>query len=152
LRTEQASDPECDPRVALGALALRFPGALRELDQLPLGDIEQRLAALEAVLAGTLAVQLWMRLQVSYHGFMRAALRIKRIALTEQRDHARVWNALSEHYRPAADEPPLASLDAAAIAAILKPPSGRLNPFVYARVADEHGVEVEQVREALFPR
>ena len=59
-------------------------------------------------------------MQIAYHGAMRAALRIKRIA-AGVRGAAELLPAIASAYVPAADEPPLSSFDSAAVAAILAP-------------------------------
>jgi hypothetical protein len=137
----------------MASLAQRFPGALRECDELPIEEIERRLAALERALAQRAPAPEWAVLQIGYHGFMRAVLRIKRLAGGRGAEHAAaVLAELARSYEPAADEPPLASFDEAAIAVILDPPDGRLNPWVYARVAAQHGVPPDRVRSSLFLR
>jgi hypothetical protein len=135
----------------MAQLARRFPGALRELDELPMPVIEERLASLDAALAGGTAAPEWARLQIAYHGSMRAALRIKRLAGTA-RDAAGLLNAIANTYVPAEDEPPLSSFDGPALAAIARPAGGRLNPWVFERVAAVCGVSAEAVRRALFTR
>jgi hypothetical protein len=153
LRVEEQEGRGSDPRREMAALAQRFPGALRELDELPMPEIEQRLAQLEAAVERGAAVPEWARLQISYHGLMRVALRIKRISTGPARaDVDRVLAELREWYEPAADEPSLVSLDRAAVRAILEPEGGRLNPWVFARVAALHGVDADRVRRALFLR
>jgi hypothetical protein len=149
LRSVRAVAP---PRAELRALSLAYPGALRELDQLPLDAIEARLSELEHTLAQGAPPELWMRLQVSYHGYMRAALRIKRWARRWPDDAVAAALELAQRYVPAADEPPIESLDAATLSTICSPPQGRLNPVVLAAVARLHGVHPEQVQRALFPR
>jgi hypothetical protein len=153
LRVEHARGDEQDPRPQLRVLAARFPGALRELDELPMDAIEARLALLNDVLARVQPAPSWIALQLGYHGWMRAALRIKLIA--RGRDSAHVDAVLAElpqRYAPSAFDPPLASLDRAAVSAILEPLDGRLNPWVFARVAAAAGVEPDAVRRALFMR
>ncbi len=154
LRDADAAGVIADPRREMAALAQRFPGALRELDELPMDQIEARLFALEQLddSAHAQAVPQWVRLQIGYHGCMRAVLRIKRMAADVGDDAAALLHALSLQYEPAADEPPLASFDRAAVDAILRPDGGRLNPWVYARVAAACGVEPDDVRRALFVR
>jgi hypothetical protein len=153
LRVEHEAGGAADPRREMAALAQRFPGALRELDELPMPEIEQRLAQLDAVVERAAEVPEWARLQISYHGLLRVALRIKRVAQGRAlADADRVLAELREWYEPAADEPALASLDRAAVAEILEPPGGRLNPWVFARVAALHGVEPDRVHRALFLR
>src|SRR5262249_15962314 len=131
LRDEDAAGKNPDPRSEMAALARRFPGALRELDELPMDQIEARLHALERLNERMHAVPDWVRLQIGYHGLMRAVLRIKRIA-AHSSDAGALLRVLSREYVPAADEPPLASFDRAALEAIMRPDGGRLNPWVYA--------------------
>jgi hypothetical protein len=151
LRDEDAAGTGGDPRPALVALAKRFPGALRELDELAMPELLARLHALSAALEGKQPVPAWVALQVGYHGTMRAALRIKSM-FARDRDAPSVLRELAERYLPAADEPGLELLDVAALEAILRPRRGRLNPWVFAHVAARHGVSVEEVRGALFRR
>lgn len=140
------------PRAELAALAAAFPGALRELDRLPLSKIEARMQALEHVLATGAEPAAWMQLQSAYHGFMRAALRIRALLLA--RPHAELADAqallASIGYTPDPGEPPAARFDGAALQVLAKPPNGRLNPWVMAQVASDHGVEVADVRAALL--
>jgi hypothetical protein len=58
------------------SIARRFPGALKELDQLELEEIDRRAAEL-ALAARTAEIALWMRVVYAYHGFLRAALKVK---------------------------------------------------------------------------
>jgi hypothetical protein len=164
LRDADAAGILPDPRAEMAALARRFPGALRELDELPMDQIEARLHALEqlnermhaqactaSALEGSAVVPQWVRLQIGYHGLMRAVLRIKRSAAPAE-DAAALRARLAREYVPAADEPALESLDHAALEAILRPQGGRLNPWVFARVAAACGVQADDVRRALFVR
>jgi hypothetical protein len=153
LRDEDAAGVAADPKLDMAELARRFPGALRELDELPREEIERRLASLESAVAGRAAPPPWAALQIGYHGWMRVALRIKRLAAGRRAaEVAAVARELAASYAPAPDEPALALLDHAALSAILEPDAGRLNPWVFARVAREHGVSVDTVRFALFLR
>jgi hypothetical protein len=153
LRDEAAAGLDADPRREMAALASRFPGALRECDELPIDEIERRLAVLQRALDEREPAPEWVALQISYHGWMRAALRIKRMAAGRgAADAPAVLHELAQSYRPAPDEPPLAHFDEAAIIAILEPSDGRLNPWVYDRVAAQHGVPPARVRLALFLR
>ncbi|HEY2736432.1 MAG TPA: hypothetical protein VGI70_20675 [Polyangiales bacterium] len=152
LRAE-AAPTMAAPRARLAALARAFPGALRELDQLPMEEIDARLHALDSALAGTIEPETWMQLQVSYHGFMRAVLRIRRASRgrpLEIDDAERELIALA--YQPRDDEPSAARLDLTALRTIRKPPGGRLNPWVLSEVAKQHGVTPELVHKALFLR
>jgi hypothetical protein len=138
-------------RPELAELARTYPGALRELDRLPLETIAARLAAIDAVLANASEPAQWMRLQLAYHGFMRAVLRLRRglLAYAQPLEVASVVLAVLD-YQPALDEPPSARFDLGALQLIKKPPHGRLNPWVLAQVAADHGVSVAVVHDALF--
>jgi hypothetical protein len=153
LRDEDAAGLAHDPKLEMAELARRFPGALRECDELPMAEIERRLAVLEEAVAQRAPAPQWATLQIAYHGWMRAVLRIKRIAAGRGAVHATaVLAELVRGHRPEPDEPPFATFDEASVRAILEPSEGRLNPWVYLRVAEQHGVEPDEVRAALFLR
>jgi hypothetical protein len=149
LRQRQSS---VAPRAELVALAAGFPGALRELDCLALEELDRRLLALRAVVDGRANIERWMVLQIAYHGCMRAVLRIRRLLLEqERRAHATgMTEPQSLAFEPAPDEPALERFDAQDLALIRKPPRGRLNPWVLARVARDHGVTVVCIESALW--
>jgi hypothetical protein len=144
LRQRQQSDAA--PRDEMVELAAAFPGALRELDCLPWEELEHRANALRAVLEGRAQVERWMVLQIGYHGFMRAVLRIKRLLLEQERSAAPQPVA----YTPALDEPAWERFDAQALAVIRKPPRGRLNPWVLTQVARDHAVTEACIENALW--
>jgi hypothetical protein len=87
-----------------------------------------------------------MVLQIGYHGFMRAVLRIKRLLLEQERSAAPQPVA----YTPALDEPAWERFDAQALAVIRKPPRGRLNPWVLTQVARDHAVTEACIENALW--
>ena len=154
LRVEHARGEAEDPRQRMRALARSYPGALRELDELPMEVIEARLQALSDALSAGPPFAPWIALQAAYHAWMRAALRVKRLARGRRgpvgleavlRELAALRGAAQEH--DAALEP---QLDRAAIAVILEPPGGRLGPWVLSEVAALAGVDAEIVRRALF--
>lgn len=146
LRNEPTLTP---PTAELRSLARQFPGALRELDRLPLPIIEARLAAVQRALLHGAEPEVWMRVHASYHGYMRATLRIKRWSRSWPSDSEAALRALAERYVPAADEPDLAHFDASLLAAVRKPPTGRLNPLVLTAVARLHDMEVKEVADLL---
>jgi hypothetical protein len=137
---------EVAPRAELVELAAAFPGALRELDCLPDEELERRVTALRAVLSGEAQVARWMVLQIRYHGFMRAVLRIRRMLLEQERSDQPQPLA----YTPALDEPAFERFDAQALAVIRKPPRGRLNPWVVAEVARDSAVSELCIEQALW--
>ena len=65
-------------RERMAELAARFPGALREIDDLELGIIRDRIGQLEAVLHGGGRVERWMEAVGLFHALARGALRAKR--------------------------------------------------------------------------
>lgn len=76
LRVEHERTGKVADRNVLRALAAEFPGALRELDRLPLDEIERRAEALTLAASGG-PVEPWMRWCIAYHALLRAALFVK---------------------------------------------------------------------------
>jgi hypothetical protein len=147
---EEPDFVEPDPRAAMADLARRFPGALREIDELPLADIEARIVELGAAERDLARVAPWMRAQAGFHRLARGALAVKRWLAgrtpTPELDHE-----LAEAL-PAMPEREEARLWAEDLGALAKPPRGRVMDLVYARLAAELGIEVSEAREAVFPR
>lgn len=156
LRRARARGEPIPDRQVFRALAAEFPGALHELDHLPLAEIDRRLLELTAAASGggtmatmaTVATMDWMAWMWSYHALMRAALYVK----------LRVSRA-----RPAPDEEAAAlarraaahagiAVDVGFVRAVEAPPGGRLRRVVMARLAARFGVPEATLREALFPR
>ncbi len=145
LRRAQHRAGAQEVRPSLRALSHEFPGALRELDSLPLEDIDARIEALEgAALAGTVAD--WMRWMHAYHQAMRAALFVKRRLAGRRRV-------------PEPDAAALASAafrelgfrcDPAFVAEVAAPPAGRLNTLVFQHLSATFGVEPRTLGAALF--
>ncbi|HVY45347.1 MAG TPA: hypothetical protein VHB21_05685, partial [Minicystis sp.] len=76
LRRARAAGEPVPPREVFRALAAEFPGALYELDTLPMDALEARAAATaEAASLGEPAA--WMRFMIDYHALFRAALAVK---------------------------------------------------------------------------
>lgn len=139
LRAEHEAGEVADPRPAMRALAARFPGALREIDELPMHVIDARIASLERALAGE-APEPWVRALARYHAWMRLALRL-RLACARDRsaEAARAWLAGAE--REHADDVEPRELDEDMLAAVLRPPGGRLHRVILGRVGRELDVE-----------
>ena len=148
LRMRQDEAP-ISRREDMQRLAERFPGALREIDELPLEHIEERIAVLDRVIAGELELPDWARFLARYHGWLRAALRLKRLTLDAD-DDTEAMTLVRAAYVPADDEPPLERIDAATLAAIRAPEGGRLNPFIFARVAEDERATPEEVARLCF--
>lgn len=137
LRRAGSAESAAQARPALRALAREFPGALRELDALPMGEIEGRLAALRATASGAPPAP-WMRVQESYHRHFRGALALKA--------------AMAQGALDADALDPEAATWLALRAVVHRPPGGRLGPLVIGRVADELGIAPAEVAAALRAR
>ncbi|HEY8428858.1 MAG TPA: hypothetical protein VIL20_10805 [Sandaracinaceae bacterium] len=147
LRLEQLAGEAGDPRPRLRALAARFPGALRELDALPLERIEARIRELDEVLRGERSVPPWARLCAEYHAWMRAALAIRRAAgAARDRGRALAWLAFP---RSAELEPSSSDLHEV-LDEVLRPHGGRLNRWLFERLARRAGLTAAEVERLIF--
>lgn len=138
LRTLDAEDALADPKPRMRALATRFPGALREIDELPLETIQSRIRSLEKTTQERGEPAEWMLAMARFHDAMREVLAIKRIigrrkltpALRKKAERiAKGW----------------------AIERISKPPNGRLVDLVFERVAAEMKITTKRARALVFP-
>jgi hypothetical protein len=73
-----APGPGDDTRARMVALSTRFPGSLRELDDLELAELVRRSNALDGVLHHGAAVEPWMEALAMFHALARGALCVKR--------------------------------------------------------------------------
>ena len=141
LRSAHERDGVVADRARLRALAAEFPGALRELDSLSIDEMLSRAGALEAVGLGA-RVEPWMTAMAGYHALMRAALGIRRAGGAPEAVRAEV-----DALRAATG----ITLAAADLAAIARPPQGRLGVFVFARLGSALGRPPEELWQAMFP-
>ncbi len=74
----RTDDGSYDPRARMAALAARFPGALREIDTLPLAEINHRIEALTRAERDPSHAQKWMLAQSRFHTLTREALAERR--------------------------------------------------------------------------
>jgi hypothetical protein len=136
-------------RAELAALAAEFPGALRELDELPMADIEARLTALDDVACGRAASAPWMHAVVRFHALARGALAAKRWL----RGRKRVTAADRDAYAAATSTMPFAD-DARAwtlnLAEVAMPRGGRVLGLVFARLASELGLSDADAHALVF--
>ncbi len=141
--------PAKAPREELVPLAERFPGALRELDQMPLPSVEKRIAELESAEDDASRVEPWMIAQVKFHRLARGALVAKRW-LAGRRD---VDDALVAAFEREIALVPYGS-DALAwageLANVARPPGGRLLVLVVHRVANVLEIDAEIARALVF--
>jgi hypothetical protein len=145
-RARAAGEPVPEPAV-FKALAREFPGALNELDTLPIEDIDARALALARAAEGGPA-EPWMAWLAAYHALFRAALRLKpRVERGEGIDGDRADRLARE-----ASEAAGAEVDAAFVLAVAAPPGGRLNAAVFAALERRFGLPGAEIKRALFPR
>jgi hypothetical protein len=147
LRVERI--PEEEMRRRMAELALRFPGSLRELDDLELREIRRRVEALDAVLGGRAQPEAWMEAVALFHALTRGALAAKRWLGGRKRvDAALARRFAAEHGSlPFAED---ARSWADELEGIASPPRGRLTEVVFARVARTLGVGQAQARRLVF--
>lgn len=137
LRELGADDP---PRDRLRALATRFPGALRELDHVPLATLIARREALNGAIGGG-AIPTWAKAMSRYHGWLRIGLRLRAEA-TRTEAGAIAW---AEAYVPVfPGDPPRARLEPTLLRLLVAPPDGRLVAVASSLAAEE----AELTREA----
>jgi hypothetical protein len=133
----------------MSALAARFPGALRELDDLELVEIQRRIESLDAVLGGGGEVELWMNATALFHSLARGALWAKRWL----RGRALAAGELEVAYE--ADAKALEFAREALVwktelALIARPPGGRLTRLIYARIGRVLDVPEAEVARTIF--
>jgi hypothetical protein len=113
---------------ALRALAVEFPGCLRELDTLGLRELERRADVARASTVDPSAAEPWIEWIAAYHELMRTALAL--------RDPARAGAVV---------------VDAAFAAAVRSPPHGRIGVVVLRALAARFEVPAATISAALFP-
>ena len=74
-----SDDGSYDPRARMAALAERFPGALREIDTLPLDEIDRRIEALREAERDPTHEARWMKAQSRFHTLVRESLATRRV-------------------------------------------------------------------------
>ena len=144
LRRARARGEPVPAREVFKALAREFPGCLRELDTLPLDEIDARAAALARAAAGG-PTEPWMEWLAGYHALLRAALRIKPRVVGDL-DDARAEKLASDASGFAGVE-----VDAAFVRAVASPPGGRVVGVVFSRLERLHGCPAATMKRALFP-
>ena len=155
-------ESETRARERMAELAARFPGALREIDDLELGIIRDRIGQLEAALRGEAGVERWMEAVGLFHVLARGALRAKRwLAGRKTVGPETVLDYESEFAGVSGDDlagacaggEALAS-DALAwsseLARLAAPPRGRIMDLVFARVAHALGTTEPEARHLVF--
>jgi hypothetical protein len=151
LRLRLAADAGAteDPRRAMAALASKFPGALREIDDLPLDAIRDRIAALASAEAGG-PVTPWMAVIHDFHALTRGALCAKKwLAGRKQIEPGERETFVREAGALCFGEDALAWADD--LSSLASPPRGRITELVYRRMAAVRAVDAAEVRRLVFP-
>jgi hypothetical protein len=144
MRLEHERGEETDPRRAMTALADRFPGSLREIDELSISEIQSRIDALALASRDATMVQLWMRATARFHALLRGALCAKRW-LSKGKALA-AFETDAEAFRYAADAREWAN----DLAHLAHPPRGRITELVFERLARELRITAKEARHLVF--
>jgi hypothetical protein len=138
-------------RARMRRLSDRYPGALREIDDLPLDELRRRIAGLDAVLAGAREAEPWMEAVALFHALTRGILVAKRWLGRRKR----IDEALRLHFERELVELPFPEDSrawAAHLETVASPSRGRLLDAVFARIGHTMGLPVPAVRALVFPR
>jgi hypothetical protein len=148
-RHDAGTEDATDVKREMAQLAARYPGALREIDDLELREIEARIDALDAAIAGQRQAEPWMQAAARFHALARGALCAKRWLGGRRR----VDEVVERDFLAALPElafPPDARAWAGALDAVAAPPRGRLTDAVFARVGRELGLSERAARRLVF--
>jgi hypothetical protein len=149
LAHEAGTEDPSEVRLRMAELALRFPGALREIDELELGEIRARIEALGMVLRGDVEKAEWMIAIGLFHAAMRGALSVKRWLAGRKRVDLAIEEAFAREVTGLAF-----AEDARAwrseLPRIAAPPRGRLSSIVYERIARQLGTSERKARRLVF--
>lgn len=137
------------PRELLRDLASEFPGALNELDTLPLGEIDRRADRIEAALRGE-PPEPWIAWLSGYHALFRAALAIKLLSARAHPLDAERAGQLVARAKSRAGGAAL-YIDEAFVRGVANPPGGRVNTVVFERLSAVFGEPPAVIQRALFP-
>lgn len=142
-------------RNAIRLIAQRFPGAMREWDELPHAELVRRREHVAAQLAeGVLPSddgEPWLRFAWLLHAELRALLAIRRLLIDCKQDPPEQLLELARERCQSAGAEGLAQrLTATLLTGIATRPGARLSELAYQAVADEHGVSVAAVKQAIF--
>jgi hypothetical protein len=151
-RLRLAHEPAASARPALAQLARRFPGALRELDALPLAIIEERLSALDHAEADPRERPAWMVAQIEYHALARGALGAKRWL---GRERAVDRTTVTRFVEAAKAKGPREGAELLAwagdLASVARPPGGKLTHVVFAKLGERLGMAPAAARTLVIP-
>jgi hypothetical protein len=145
LRLEPSGD---DPRRAMAALAARFPGSLREIDDLPLATIASRVSELRACEGGAPPAR-WMEASHAFHTLTRGALCAKRW-LAGRKEVGDELRAAFDREVDALSWADDARTWRAELARVASPPRGRVTELVYEQMSSLLGVSASEARALVF--
>jgi hypothetical protein len=145
MRLHDQAHPGGDPRREMVALAARFPGALRELDEAPLERIRERLEALSRCIATGDPPEPWMCATALFHRLTRGALAAKRWLGGRKRVDERVIAEFQRALGGSTDDRE-ARAWAMDLARVASPPGGKLSALVFERVAAGLNVPTREAR------
>jgi hypothetical protein len=138
-------------RRRMADLASRFPGALREVDELELVEIRRRIDRLNAVLTSPAEEEPWMEAVGAFHSVARGAFGAKR--WLDGRKRERVDAAVESAFILEAKGLPFSEellAWAGHLASIASPPEGRVTNLVFARLALRLGTTEKEARLRVF--
>jgi hypothetical protein len=155
LRRARARGESVPPRSVFKDLAGEFPGALNELDTLPLEEIDRRAERIEEAIAGA-PIEPWIAWLHGYHALLRAALAIKPLAsrageLEQPRARELALRGASRAAPGGAAGTWAALIDEDFVRAVARPPGGRINTVVFDRLSTVFGEPAAILHRALFP-
>ena len=149
LRVAHASPNEPDPRADMAKLAARYPGALREIDELSLDDIRNRIRALALAADNPSTASTWMVATARFHELTRGALCAKRWLAGRKSIGASSRAAFAiDAARLAWPDEARAWVDE--LARVAMPPRGRVTDLVYERIARDLGITDGDARLLVF--
>lgn len=130
----------------LRSLSREFPGALRELDALPFEELGERLRLAQGSALGGAALAPFLDWMRAYHDTMRLALEVRARLRRERNPNASLVSEIVGAFAPALD----GSCDADFVNSVARPPEGRLNRLVFARLSARFGLSPRALEERLF--
>jgi hypothetical protein len=149
LAHESGDEDEAAVRNRMAELASRFPGSLREIDDLELDVIRDRMNRLDSVLRGDHPIEPWMEAVALFHALARGALWAKRWLAGRKA----VDSSVRGKYETDASSAGVggeALVWAEELAAIAAPPRGRVMDLVFTRVAVRLGTTEDEARALVF--
>jgi hypothetical protein len=142
-------EDEARTRARMARLSSRFPGALREIDDLELFEIRSRLAAIDTVLHQGAETERWMEAAIVFHALARGALCAKRWLARRKQVDAKVERAYAAATSALAF-PEDARRWATDLARIASPPRGRLLDVIFERMARDLSISERAARTLVF--